>query len=182
MASVRDKTVLSSGELTLARVLIASYFLAVSVGLAEGVSVAPLFQPLLGSGIASFLSHVILFAVGVLVLLGAVLRQVALTIAGLLIASHFMTFAVTGMVESGAIWRDIALVGALVMTYGQREGYFSRTVPVNTATTRREREEGGLLSMGGVRKSKIYASLDHLFNNDPVTGRLRSRGTTARKR
>ncbi|MEO8531432.1 MAG: hypothetical protein ABI459_09415 [Deltaproteobacteria bacterium] len=167
MTTARDKNVLSSAELTLARVLIASYFLAVAVGLTDGVTLAPLFSPIFGDGIASFFSHLILFIMGVLVLTGMFLRQVALTAAGLLIAAHFMTFAVTGTVESQSIWRDIALIGALVLTYGQREGFFTRRpVPLTSTSERRAKSgEPEVFAVGRGKKPKIYKSLEKLWRN-----------------
>jgi len=170
MATARDKNVLSSGELTLARVLIASYFLANGLGLTDGVSLAPVFAPVFGDSIAAFFSHVILFAMGVLVLLRAALRQVALTAAGLLIAVHFITFAQTGLVDGQSVWRDIALVGALVLTYGQREGFFTRRPVPLTSTSERRAQQGEPddYFAGRRKKPKIYKSLEKLWRNHPV--------------
>jgi hypothetical protein len=160
MADTRDKTVLTAAELNAARFLIASYFLAVSIGLAEGVSLVPVFAVVFGDGsIASFLSHTVLFVIGVLVLMGIALRQVALSMAGLLLATNILELAATGRVDSAGVWRDIALVGALVLSYGQREGFFSRKpTPVN----RREDDKDAFVDRKHARLTK---SMEKLFRD-----------------
>jgi uncharacterized membrane protein YphA (DoxX/SURF4 family) len=160
MTDTRDKTVLTSAELNAARFLIASYFLAVAVGLAEGVSLTPIFGVLFGEGgVSSFLSHTVLFVMGVLVLLGIAQRQVALTMAGLLLATNILELAATGKVDSAGVWRDIALVGALILSYGQREGFFTRKpTPLN----RREDDKG---ASGDRKQQKLTSSLEKLFRD-----------------
>lgn len=161
MTDIRDKTVLTSAELNAARFLIASYFLAVAVGLAEGVSLTPIFGLVFGEGsVSSFLSHAVLFVMGVLVLMAIAQRHVALVMAVLLLATNIITLSKTGTLDSAGVWRDIALVGALILSYGQREGYFTRRpMPVN----RKKPEEKG--PVGGRRYAKLSASLEKLFRD-----------------
>lgn len=161
MADTRDKTVLTAAELNAARFLIASYFLAVAVGLADGVSLSPVFAVLFGEGgVSTFLSHAVLFVIGMLVLMGIALRQVALSMAGLLLATNILVLAKTGTVDSQGVWRDIALVGALVLSYGQREGFFSRRpTPLNA------RDIGDKGPLGDRKQQKLTSSLEKLFRD-----------------
>ncbi|MEO8531631.1 MAG: hypothetical protein ABI459_10430, partial [Deltaproteobacteria bacterium] len=104
---------LGSTEQNVARVLIAFYFIAVAAGFAEGVSLEPLFSAVLSPSSAHLASAVVLFTMGFLVLIGGMLRGVALLMAGLLMASYVLIAAKTGNWQvPSTIWRDIALVGA----------------------------------------------------------------------
>jgi uncharacterized membrane protein YphA (DoxX/SURF4 family) len=142
----KDNTVLSSTELNAARVLIAFYFLAVAAGFTDGVSLAPVFESFLDKSIAGGVSQAVLFTMGFLVLVGTFLRAVALGMAGFLLASYVLVAAKTGDWQPpDTIWRDIALIGALILTYAQREGFFSRRpAPVGKRAKKMVDETGGL--------------------------------------
>jgi uncharacterized membrane protein YphA (DoxX/SURF4 family) len=132
---------LGATEHNMARVLIAFYFIAVAAGFAEGVSLEPLFGTFMSDSLAHIASAIVLFAMGFLVLIGGILRGVALMTAGLLMASYVLTAAKTGDWQvPSTIWRDIALVGALVLTYAQGA---VRSVPVKRKPVTRV-ERGGL--------------------------------------
>ena len=154
MAKKYDQRRLGSTELTIARILIAFYFIAVSVGLADGVSLAPLFGTILDDLMAHYASSALLFSMGFLVLMGTAIRGVALMTAGLLIATYIVTAASTGdWVLPKTIWRDVALIGALVLTYAQpplRKVAKVQTKPV----TRADR--------GGLSKAEEEAMLAHV--------------------
>jgi len=148
--AIRNNRQLGSTEHNMARVLIAFYFIAVAAGFADGVSLDPLFGTFLSAPIAHIASSVVLFAMGFLVLIGGMLRGVALLTAGLLMASYVLTAAKTGDWQvPSTIWRDIALVGALILTYAQ--GVTRTSVTKRKPVTRVER--------GGLSKSEEEALL-----------------------
>lgn len=142
----KENTVLSSAELNAARVLIAFYFLAVAAGLTDGVSLVPVFETFLDPSIASGVSKAVLFTMGFLVLTGVFLRAVALSMAGFLLATYVLAAAKSGNWQPPqTIWRDIALIGALILTYAQREGFFTRRpAPVGKRARKIVTETGGL--------------------------------------
>ncbi|SPH17957.1 hypothetical protein DEA8626_01486 [Defluviimonas aquaemixtae] len=111
-----SKQLNQSGQ-NLVRILIASYFLAVSVGFIPGTVATPLTAWLLPAADAELAARVIVFATAYLVLVGAWLRLSALVLANLLFWSSYIGNATAGNVE--AFWRDIALIGALMLTYTQ---------------------------------------------------------------
>lgn len=163
-----DKSILSSAELNAARVLIAFYFIAVGAGFAEGVSLAPVFETFLDPSIAGGVSNAVLFTMGFLVIVGSFLRAVALGMAGLLLASYILTAAKVGNWHPPqTIWRDIALIGALILTYAQREGFFTRRPPpvgkrgrkmvVETGGLSKAEQAALLAQVPGVEVKGLYA-------------------------
>lgn len=105
-----------SGQ-NLVRVVIASYFLAVSLGLIAGTGAGPLLAAVLPEPQAGAAGNVVVFALGWLVLAGIWLRPAALLLANVLFWSSYIGNAGAGNIE--AFWRDLALVGALILTYTQ---------------------------------------------------------------
>jgi uncharacterized membrane protein YphA (DoxX/SURF4 family) len=163
----KDKTVLSSAEMNAARVLIAFYFLAVAVGFAEGVSLAPVFETFLDQSIAGTVSNAVLFTMGFLVLMGTFLRTVALGMAGFLLSVYILNAVKTGDWQPPqTIWRDIALIGALILTYAQREGLFAgrenkarrkSSARENTGGLSRAEQAALLAQVPGVEVKGLYA-------------------------
>ncbi len=105
-----------SGQ-NLVRILIASYFIAVSIGFIPGTIATPLTAWFLPAAEADLAARVMVFVTAYLVLVGVWLRLSALVLANLLFWSSYIGNATAGNVE--AFWRDIALIGALILTYTQ---------------------------------------------------------------
>ncbi|MEI2804910.1 hypothetical protein [Albidovulum sp.] len=105
-----------SGQ-NLVRIVIASYFLAVSVGLIPGTVASPLTGTVLPEPWAGIAGKAVVFATAYLVLVGAWLRVSALLLATVLFWSSYIANAGGGNLE--AFWRDLALIGALILTYTQ---------------------------------------------------------------
>lgn len=101
----------------LVRVVIASYFLAVSLGLIPGTVAWPLTAPFLPEPYADLAGKAVIFTAAYLVLVGAWLRVSALLLATVLFWSSYIQNAGSGDLE--AFWRDLALIGALILTYTQ---------------------------------------------------------------
>lgn len=101
----------------LVRVVIASYFLAVSLGLIPGTVARPLTATFLPDPWADIAGRAVIFSAAYLVLAGAWLRISALLLATVLFWSSYIENAGSG--DLGAFWRDLALIGALILTYTQ---------------------------------------------------------------
>lgn len=102
----------------LVRILIASYFLAVAIGLIPGTGITPLSAQILPEDAAVIAGNGALFALAYLVLVGAWLRVSALVLATLVFWSSYVAHM---GVNLEAYWRDMALVGALILTYTQTQ-------------------------------------------------------------
>lgn len=105
-----------SGQ-NLVRVVIASYFLAVALGLIPGTDASPLTAAILPEPYAVAASQTVIFVTAYLVLVGVWLRAAALLLANVLFWSSYIENVGTGDLE--AFWRDLALIGALILTYTQ---------------------------------------------------------------
>lgn len=108
---------LGQGGQNLVRIVIASYFLAVSLGLIPGTTAGSLTAAFLPEPHAEAAGKLVIFAAGYLVLVGVWLRASALFLATVLFWSSYIANAGTGEIE--AFWRDLALIGALILTYTQ---------------------------------------------------------------
>jgi uncharacterized membrane protein YphA (DoxX/SURF4 family) len=151
----RDPRALGPTELKIARILIAFYFIAVAVGFAEGVTLIPLFAGFLDPQVSAFASSSVLFVMGFLVLTGSLLRGVALMMSGLLLSVYLLTAIRTGGFEvPTTIWRDIALIGALTLTYAQRENVLLRALP--------KRRQAKSEDHGGLSKKEVDAMLQQV--------------------
>lgn len=100
----------------LVRIVIASYFLGVSIGLIPGTTAEPLTSTFLPAPYAEWAGKTIIFATAYLVLIGTFLRLSALFLAVVLFWSSYIA---NGLTHVEAFWRDLALIGALILTYTQ---------------------------------------------------------------
>lgn len=105
-----------SGQ-NLVRIVIASYFLAVSLGLIPGTVAWPLTAPFLPEPYADVAGKALIFTTAYLVLVGAWLRVSALLLATILFWSSYIENIGSSNLEG--FWRDLALIGALILTYTQ---------------------------------------------------------------
>jgi len=115
-AEAKPHNLSQSGQ-NLVRIVIASYFLAVSLGLIPGTVAWPLTAPFLPEPYAAVAGKMVIFMTAYLVLVGAWLRVSALLLATVLFWSSYIENASSGDLE--AFWRDLALIGALILTYTQ---------------------------------------------------------------
>jgi len=117
LASDKTSDHLSQSGQNLVRIVIASYFLAVSLGLIPGTAAWPLTAPFLPAPYADLAGKAIIFTTAYLVLVGAWLRVSALLLATVLFWSSYIQNVASANLE--AFWRDLALIGALILTYTQ---------------------------------------------------------------
>jgi len=121
----QDQGLNHNGE-NLLRIMIASYFLAVSLGLIDGTDGGVVMRVVLPEPIASALAGGFMFITANLVLMGLMLRVAALLLALLVFwSSYIVNFGPTGPMQLDDFWRDLALIGGLMLTYTQPS---SRTV------------------------------------------------------
>ncbi len=109
---------LSQTGQNLIRILIASYFIAVSVGMISGTDATPLAATFLPPVQAQFVGSATIFILGYMVMTGIWLRPAAL-ILGLIMfwSSYIANFGASSTAVIGDFWRDLTLVGALMLTY-----------------------------------------------------------------
>jgi uncharacterized membrane protein YphA (DoxX/SURF4 family) len=108
-----------SGQ-NLVRILIASYFVAVSLGMISGTDGSTLAQQILPEPFATFIGKAVVFTLAYLVMMGIWLRPAALLLAITTFwSSYIANFGPQGPLAIGDFWRDLALIGALFMTYAQ---------------------------------------------------------------
>lgn len=168
---------LGQGGQNLVRIVIASYFLAVSLGLIPGTAALPLTEPFLPAPYAGIASTAIIFATAYLVLLGVWLRLAALMLATVLFWSSYLENAVAGDLEG--FWRDLALIGALILTYTQtlpraaRHRAVLRWTRVRHITPDRVVTPRRLVTRPAPPRLRIVASTpmplpaDNIFRDDP---------------
>ncbi len=126
MAALRKKSArkvsddLGQTGQNLIRILIASYFIGVSIGLINGTNAAPLLAFFMPPEPASLVGKSIIFVLAYFVMTGLWLRPAALLL-GLVTfwSSYIANFSTPGTVAIGDFWRDLTLIGALMLTYVQ---------------------------------------------------------------
>jgi uncharacterized membrane protein YphA (DoxX/SURF4 family) len=118
------------------RMLIASYFIAVALGLIPGTDLAILFAGLLPSPHDGATAAGIVVILAFMIMAGCATRAAALILALMTFYASYLAMIALGVEEElGAFWRDLALISALLLTYSEptagsrpRRRLISRTV------------------------------------------------------
>lgn len=111
---------MSHSGLNLLRIVLSSYFIALSLGLIKGTDLTILAAIYMPKDVAQFMANTAVFLLAYLVLMGMWLRPAALILAGYVLAcSGFTTMAAHNDQAMSDFWRDVALVAGLMMTYLQ---------------------------------------------------------------
>lgn len=119
--------VLAPTAQNLCRILIASYFMAISLNLIGGTDGHAITLWLIPEGHVATASAVAIFCLSFLVMIGVWLRPAALLLALLVFWSSYITLLSSGKELSvDGFWRDLALIGALFLTYAQTSRQSSR--------------------------------------------------------
>jgi len=117
IAAKRSENLSQAGQ-NLIRVIIASYFIGVSIGLISGTDATPLAAMFLEPETAAFFGSATLFIFGYLVMTGIWLRFAALMLALVMFwSSYILNFSAADGSGIGNFWRDMTLIGALMLTY-----------------------------------------------------------------
>ncbi len=98
---------------SLTRLLVISYFIAVSLKLIAGNHTLDLLDPVLPETLAEPLMQGLVLTLAVLILTGLGRRTAALVLSLVVFFASYTTLYNGG--DIGAFWRDLALVGALLM-------------------------------------------------------------------
>ena len=96
------------------RLLVLSYFIALSLGWIGGSGVMQFMLPLLPPDIALRVMQGLILGLSLLILIGIGRRHAALVLALVVFFSSYTALYAGG--DISAFWRDLALIGALLMT------------------------------------------------------------------
>ena len=103
----------------LLRIIIASYFIAVALGLIPGTDFSVLTALFMPAPFDKAFAMALVFMLAYLVMMGLWLRGAALTLGLMTFWSSYVGMISLGVSdELGSFWRDIALIAALMFTYG----------------------------------------------------------------
>jgi len=106
---------------TLFRIVIAFYFVAVSLGLIAGTGATPLANAYLSPEPAALIGRSAFFILGYLVLTGIWLRPAAMILAVILFWSSYIAhFAPGATAPPSGFWPDLIMVAALIFIYTRR--------------------------------------------------------------
>ena len=115
-----------SGQ-NLLRILVASYFIGVSIGLIDGTRATALITLFLPPGPADRFAAAMVFVLAYLVLTGLWLRPAALLLGLVIFWSSIITHVVQStVINIGDFWRDLTLISALMLTYVQASPRIAR--------------------------------------------------------
>ncbi|MEE9428405.1 MAG: hypothetical protein V3V25_09695 [Paracoccaceae bacterium] len=134
-ADTRSNSSFGTSGHNLIRVLIASYFIAVSIDLIAGTSGIALAALVLPPAAAELVGSSVLFIFGSLVLTGIWLRPAAMLLGITILLSSFVQYFGPAAVPLADLWRDLTLTGALLLTYsqaalpGQQNSTFAQWTP-----------------------------------------------------
>jgi hypothetical protein len=116
--SLKPRFSIDQAGLNLIRIVIGSYFMALSIDLVAGLDPAAIFAPLMPTGLADVLGGTALFFLSACFMAGVQLRLVALSLAIFVFSSSLtqnMLHVVPGSVS--AFWRDLTLTCAVLLSY-----------------------------------------------------------------
>ena len=101
------------------RIVVASYFMAVGLGMVPGTGLQGLTDLILPQPASNLLAGLVVIALAAMILLGRSVTAAALGLSLLLFLSSYLAMVQIGVAEQlGQFWRDIALIGALVLAHG----------------------------------------------------------------
>jgi uncharacterized membrane protein YphA (DoxX/SURF4 family) len=102
----------------LIRIVIGSYFMAISLGLIQGIDKSALFAPIVGLQMGDLVGATVLFAITTAFMSGLYLRVTALMLAlFILTASIIQTFMPFQPQNISAFWRDLTFCCAVMLSY-----------------------------------------------------------------
>ena len=119
-AAARRNLELLTGH-SVVRLLIVSYFMALSLGVISGTDISVLAGPFLPALPARILTGGAVFALAAMILIGTHRRAAALLLAIAMFWASYLTILSAPVDELGAFWRDLALIGALILTYADAD-------------------------------------------------------------
>jgi len=143
---------------SVARLLIVSYLVALSLNLIDGAKLSYLFAPFLDDAPARLIAQVLVISLSGMVLLGVGRRVAALLLSLVLFWASYLTMYMGN--DLGAFWRDLALIGGLLLTVDLKG---PATVDSSADLPREETGDDDVL--GGAR-SRARVISRTVFRND----------------
>ncbi len=110
---------LGKSALALLRLVISSYFIAISLEIISGVNPGLVFQNWLAPAPAQFVGASLMAGCSLFIFMGLFLRLSCLYLALLVLASSVTENVLLGGIQNPeALWRDVVFVSALMLIYG----------------------------------------------------------------
>ncbi len=104
--------------LNLIRLIIGSYFMAISLGLVQGVDHRAIFAPIFGLQTGDLIGTTVLFAISAAFMSGLYLRTTSLMLALFVLTSSLIeTFMPFQPQNISAFWRDLTLMCGVLLSY-----------------------------------------------------------------
>jgi hypothetical protein len=104
--------------LNLIRLIIGSYFMAISLGLVQGVDHRAIFAPIFGAQTGDLIGTTVLFAISAAFMSGLYLRTTSLMLALFVLTSSLIeTFIAFQPQNISAFWRDLTLMCGVLLSY-----------------------------------------------------------------
>lgn len=126
--------------INLIRIVIGSYFMALSLDLVVGVDTAMIFAPFLGSKGAEIAGAMLLFLFSAGFMAGVYLRLAALCLGLLVFTSSLLENMIHPGPESlSAFWRDLALTASVLLSYLSLNAHALRRASVLAHRARQRR-------------------------------------------
>jgi len=102
---------------SLMRILVASYLMAASVGIAPGPDLVPIFEQFMPRSAATVLGTAVLFLLAYAMMAGMWLRITILCLAIILVGSSYMeNFIFSEAPDVGTMWQDVVVLCALMQS------------------------------------------------------------------
>ncbi|MEM6539360.1 MAG: hypothetical protein AAF668_16735 [Pseudomonadota bacterium] len=102
-----------SGQ-SITRLLVMSYFIALSLGLIGDGRIMTFMMPVLPENLSENAMRAIVLTLSILILIGIARRTAALTLSIVIFFASYSTLYLGGDVSD--FWRDLALIGAVLLT------------------------------------------------------------------
>jgi len=171
--ATRNSFAISRTGLSLLRTVLASYFIALALGLFASTNITLIPGLILGQNQANFLANTAVFILAYLVLMGIWIRPAAIGLAGYYLASSaFVALQSASPDAMGNLWRDLAMIAGLMMIYfqaGHRE-YGHRPV-VRTAPNVRHVQPGDPVGRLAAKAISEQPQLRRVAVTRPVVSR-----------
>lgn len=171
--------VMSKSGLAALRIVLSSYFIALSLGLISGTDITAIAKLGMYENFATFVMNLTLFICAYFVLMGIYVRGATLVLTAILLSnSAFATFLHEPAMMMSDFWRDVALSAGLLMAYLQSQPFrpAEARVPNNPVVNyENQRQVAGLRETTSAQKQAAaqlklinHPEIANIFIVDPV--------------
>lgn len=103
------------------RLLIAAYFMALSIGIVTGTDVSILFLNILPAGPAKLIANGAVFVAALALVLGWYRSIAVFALSAILFFASYISLSEMPFLGLGQFWRDLALIAILMLTYADTD-------------------------------------------------------------